>query len=60
MRDIIDGLLILYAGYALVGMIASLSANERYDGCPYYSIASRTNLGYVIGCELLRNRWVPR
>lgn len=34
---------------------------ERYHGdskgCVYRSLASLTNVGFVIGCELLRERW---
>jgi hypothetical protein len=42
---------------AVVGLLSGVNGLNGGDGCHYQNVASRTNPGYAIVCELLRKRW---
>lgn len=56
-------ILVILLGWSVLGFITGLgqTLQERdingEDGCRYKSVASITNLGYIVSCELFRARF---
>lgn len=55
---IIQSIIILFAIFQIVGFGSGLIYVNHYkDICKYRSIVSRINVGYILGCEMGRNRF---
>lgn len=37
--------------------IGAVMQSNGSGGCQYRTIASRVNIGYIVGCELAKKRW---
>ena len=51
--------IIAYTIFALVGFIFGVLAVslDEEEACTYETIAGRTNVGYIAGCEIFRPRF---
>lgn len=61
-ETVLSGLAAWFAIGFLLGALTSGAERDhgRETGCVYKSIASFTNPGYIVGCELFRKRFEVR